>query len=313
VVAVVTYRRLGDLAQLLPILADQVAGCPQPAQVLVVDNDPDGGAGATVAEAALPCVRYVHEPAPGIAAARNRALAEAASSDVLVFVDDDERPVDGWLEMLLHAHDRAGGCGVVGPVVSRFSVPLDPWVEAGAFFRRRRMPSGTPVCTAATNNLLLDMSTVRRTGVQFDPSLGLSGGSDTLFTRQLTARAGPLTWCNEAIVTDVVPTERCARAWVTRRQFRSGNSWSRTAVLQAPVGRRIVVRIGLSGAGTARVLVGGVRVLAGILTHRLAHRAGGTRTALRGMGMLLGAWGFVYAEYRRSPRTAPASPPDGPQ
>jgi succinoglycan biosynthesis protein ExoM len=308
VIAVLTYRRPADLAELLPLLAEQARSCGRDAEILVVDNDPAGSA-ADVARG--PRVRYVHEPVPGIAAARNRALDECSGARLLAFIDDDERPVAGWLGLLLATHERAGGCGVVGPVVSRFTVPLDPWVEAGGFFRRRRMPTGRPVDVAATNNLLLDLAAVRRAAVRFDPCLGLVGGSDTLFTRALVAAAGPLTWCDEAVVTDVVPARRCTRGWVVRRQFRSGTSWSHTLVAAAPVPRRAALRLGLTVRGVARVVAGAGRLLAGVVLRDLGHRANGTRTAVRGLGMVLGAWGYVYAEYRRPDRaTGPEPAPD---
>src|SRR3954469_16278179 len=70
VVAVLTYRRTDRLAGLLPQLVQQAAAVG--AAVLVVDNDPEASARPVAAGSP---VRYVHEPRPGIAAARNRALA----------------------------------------------------------------------------------------------------------------------------------------------------------------------------------------------------------------------------------------------
>ena len=108
-VAVLTYRRPGDLADLLPLLAAQrrsVAG--RKVELLVVDNDPEGGAAGQVAAAAATWggLAYAHEPRPGIAAARNRALDEAAEHDVLVFLDDDERPSPGWRLARSHPRER---------------------------------------------------------------------------------------------------------------------------------------------------------------------------------------------------------------
>ena len=34
--------------------------------------------------------------------------------------------------------------------------------------------------------------------------------------------------------------------------------------------------------------------------HTLIHQARGTRTAVRGMGFISGAYGYVYTEYKRS-------------
>ncbi len=70
-------------------------------RVLVIDNDPAGSGEAVVSALDSDAVRYVHEPRPGIAAARNRALDEAASYDLLIFIDDDEWPNPTWLQSLL--------------------------------------------------------------------------------------------------------------------------------------------------------------------------------------------------------------------
>ncbi|WP_432511981.1 glycosyltransferase family 2 protein [Kineococcus sp. SYSU DK001] len=314
VVAVLTYRRPRDLAEVLPALRAQAAAVRPPARVLVVDNDPDAGAAAAVAAlAATPGAElgHVHEPRPGIAAARNRALAEAAADDLLVFVDDDERPAPGWLAHLLDLHARTGAAGVVGPVVSRFEGPLDPWIADGRFFERRRLPTGTPVAVAATNNLLLDLRQVRAAGVGFDERFGLSGGSDTLFTRALVAAGLRILWCDEALVTDVVPAARATRDWVLRRALRSGNGWSRTSLELRP---GLAARVRLSAAGAVRAGAGAGALLAGALVRRRPWRARGARTLARGLGMVGGAWGWTYVEYARpaarsATRAAAGRPP----
>ena len=98
-IAVLTYRRPDDLAALLPQLIQQASGAGRDTSVLVVDNDPAASARAACT-GYHPAVRYVHEPRPGIAAARSRALREAGRHDVLIFIDDDERPSGPWLRSL---------------------------------------------------------------------------------------------------------------------------------------------------------------------------------------------------------------------
>lgn len=305
-VAVLTFRRADDLRAVLPMLVDQARDAATPAlqvDVLVVDNDP-GGSGR---EAAAPFndhgVRYVVETEPGIAAARNRALAEAAASEFLVFIDDDERPHDGWLRSLLDLQARTSAAAVAGAVVSHFAVPLDSFVAAGGFFERRRPPTGTSIAVAATNNLLLDMDVVRAEGLHFDPAFGLSGGSDTLFTRRLTATGAVMLWCADAVVTDHVPVSRTSRDWVLRRSYRYGNSAARVdlALARTPTAR-LVARARSVVQGLPRVAVGAGRWCVGLLTGSIAHRARGLRTLVRGGGMLAGAFGGVYVEYRRTPQ-----------
>ena len=301
VVAVLTYRRPDQLRLLLPELVRQGGGRAE-VRVLVVDNDPAASGGPVVEALGDASVRYVHEPRPGIAAARNRALDESLDDDVLVFIDDDEWPNATWLDSMLDVHARTSCAAVVGPVVSEFAAEPDAWVTAGRFFDRRRLPSGTHVDVAATNNLLLDLRQVRAFGLQFDEAFGLSGGSDTLFTRELHRRGGTLVWCDEAVVIDQVPVERLTRRWVLLRALRSGNSWSRTSIkISTSAAERARVRVQLTGRGALRTVSGAAQFIGGCIMRSKPHQARGLRTAMRGGGMLAGAYGYIYSEYRRRP------------
>jgi len=80
------------------------------AEVIVVDDGSSDGTAAEASEAGARVLRVAGPGNPG--AARNRG-AEAASGDVLVFLDADCVPAPGWLEALLAAHD-AGECCVGG-------------------------------------------------------------------------------------------------------------------------------------------------------------------------------------------------------
>jgi succinoglycan biosynthesis protein ExoM len=303
VIAVLTFRRPGDIADALPLLVAQAAGlgvsgpgADLAVSVLVVDNDPERSAeqvvSAFAATSPVP-VRYVGEPEPGISAARNRALAEATDRDLLVFVDDDERPSPQWLDSLLSTYAEHGSAAVVGPVVSEFEVEPEPWIRAGEFFTRRRMPTGTAIDVAATNNLLLDLRQVRALGLTFDLSFGIGGGEDTLFTRSLHQGGGRLVWCDEAVVIDVVPRSRITRRWVVHRRFSSGNSWSLTSLaLAGSAGRRTRVRLSASARGLLRVAGGAARYLLGVLRRSTRDQASGVKTLARGAGMLAGAWGY---------------------
>ena len=308
VIAILTYRRPTDLEELLPLLVEHVSTSAWPeASIMVIDNDERPTAAEIAAE--YTSVRYVHEPRPGIAAARNRALRESTNERLLVFIDDDERPRDGWLAGLLETWDRYRPAAVVGPVVSTFAAPPDPWIDAGGFFVRLRHPTGTTVRLAATNNLLLDLEVIRSLDLRFDDRFGTTGGSDTLFTRGLVHAGHQIVWCDEAIVTDVVPPERSTRDWVIRRAERMGNSGSRVALVLAPSGmRRWLVRVGLIGGGLARVVVGGGRSMFGRVTRSQWHHARGARLLARGRGMLGGALGTVVAEYARGLEQPGAQP-----
>jgi succinoglycan biosynthesis protein ExoM len=304
VVSMLTYRRPAELERGLPLVFEHVRALRDvTGSVLVVDNDPGASARETVETLALESdvvVRYVVEPEPGIAAARNRAIDESAASDLLVFIDDDEHPTTDWLDPLVDTWKRSGASAVVGRVVSEFDDELDPWVAAGEFFRRRSMPTGTEITVAAAGNLLIDRVQLHRLGVRFDERLGLGAGEDSLFSRELVRRGGRIAWCEESVAVDRVPRERMSRRWVLDRARSHGNAETVVGLhLARSSAERARVRAAAAARGAVRVAGGSARYTYGLLTRSLRHQARGLRTTHRGLGIVSGAAGVAVKEYAR--------------
>jgi len=102
----------GTLASL-----DAQAGAP-PFEVIVVDNGSRDGTRNLVEDRAggNPPVRYVAEPQPNRAKARNRGV-DAARYDYVAFCDDDVRLPEGWIAA--HAAAQGGASYVVnGPILN---------------------------------------------------------------------------------------------------------------------------------------------------------------------------------------------------
>ena len=313
-VAVLTYLRNAYLAELLPALVEQagpVAGRAR-ARILVVDNDPAGGAERTVSAAAraarpdgaepddaAPEIVYVHEPEPGIVAGRNRALDESGREHLLVFIDDDELPRPGWLAALLDARERHGCAAVTGPTPPVFETAPDPWVTACGAFDSWEAADGARVRSADTGNLLLDLGRVRALDLRFDPRYGLTGGEDSLFTRRLTLAGEEIRFAAGAVVDKRVPAQRARRDWVLRRAHRSGSTWARVRIDTADRART-ALRLGYAVKGLARAGREGVLALlaraGGDVASRAVHEVG----ARGGLGMVVGALGGSVAEYGRS-------------
>lgn len=304
-IAVPTYRRPDGLRTALPLLLDQAraVGDRYLADVLVVDNDPGGSGAAVVAELAAPELRYVGEPTPGIAAVRNRAIDEAGDSRLLVFIDDDERPMPAWLTSLLGTWEATGATAVAGRIVAEFAGEPDPWLRAGDFWRRPSMPSGTPVDVVATGSLLLDLEHLRRAGVRFSAELGLGGGEDTLFSHVLARAGGRMVWCDESVAVDAVPPDRMTRSWIVTRMCSQGNTTVLVQLRLAGSGwARASVRARGVAGGLLRLAVGAGRCALGELVGSDRHRARGLRVACRGAGMVAGGCGVAFHEYARDGR-----------
>jgi succinoglycan biosynthesis protein ExoM len=309
-VAVPTFRRRDRLVTLLPLLLDQLdqleaAGTGLgPGEVLVVDNDPGGSALPVVQGVADPRLRYAAEPRPGVAAVRNRALAETVDRAVVVFLDDDQRPSDHWLVPMVRTWSGSEAAAVAGPVVSTLPDEVDRWVLEGGFFDRRyrqHLRTGTDIPEVATTNLLLSGSVVRRLGLRFDERFGLSGGEDSLFTRTLTGAGERIVWCAEAAVLEEVPSDRATRSWVCRRALSSGNTAARVD-LALERGPGAVLRARLLGRGAVRVAGGALGLAAGAIRRSPGDQGRSARLLCRGAGLLLGALDVSYQEYDRDGR-----------
>lgn len=297
-ITLATFRRPAGLTTILPALieqADSLAGTAD-VSVIVIDNDPQGSAEQLVRQ--HHGVRYVHEPTPGIAAARNAGLDAAGDADAVVFIDDDEIPDDGWLAALVGAWLEWGCEGVWGPVEYVYENMPSAWVASSGMFARLRHETGAEMTEAATNNLLLSLPFLRRHDLRFDTAFGLTGGSDLRITRAMIAAGGVIRWCDEAVVSEVVPDTRATPEWVLTRTARSTNVSLRTDLDITPKG---VARARLILDAAAR---GAYRMARGTVRERLATRAGRTteaaaaaRDRARGLGQWQALTGFRRDEY----------------
>lgn len=114
--AICTRNRPASLQRALEALLVQRV---RPAEILVVDNAPDGPETRRLVQETFPGVRYVEESIAGLDVARNRALAET-SREIVAFVDDDVVVQADWVEGIEKAFDesdRIAVCtGKIGPL-----------------------------------------------------------------------------------------------------------------------------------------------------------------------------------------------------
>lgn len=224
-IAVCTHARALGLERALSSLRSDAPGV----DLIVVDNSvqPDAIAAAL---AAAHDARYLHEPTPGIAPARNRALTYALTEGYtdLAFIDDDERVEPGWFACLLATRERYQANVVNGPVIPDLGTDPAWWVAKSRVFERPRAATGTPTRWPATNNVLIDLESVG--DERFPISYSQTGGSDTAFFAALARRGATFVWCDEAVVHEDIPANRQQLKWVWRRGVRLGNVAARSRI-----------------------------------------------------------------------------------
>ena len=278
-IVVPTFRREELLPRLLERCAVQGGLGSAALEVVVVDNTPEATARAIVeraAERSATGIRYVHEPRPGIAHARNRGIAES-QGEFIAFVDDDELPSRIWLESLLRAYRVFGADVVLGPVRPVFEVTPTRFLDTfRAFFTQgsdaatgaviephrpwRLRREGGCYRPLASNNALLHRPACFPDPEPFDPSLGLTGGEDTLFFTRLQRAGKKIIWCREALVHERVPKHRLTPGFLLRRKFRDGQITSSICLRLYPPAYRELA--GWMAVGVVQLALGGLKAMA---------------------------------------------------
>jgi hypothetical protein len=310
------------------------------AEVLVVDDA--GPSPPARALAARFGARYEPHPKPlGLNAARNTGV-ERSDSELVVFVDDDVRVADGWLQALLDAA-RAS------PETDVFTGPIRPRMEG--FQLRTCGREGAPITSldlgpddadtryAWGANMTIRRSALERVG-PFDVALEHGGDEQEWQDRLRRAERDSSPQTVQAGGTDPTPgasdhgreaqVRYVAAAAVEHRRTGADarlRSLARTAHARGRAARRLAVRQGSAPSLGSELLTLG-RCLAHVIARRCpagltvaAHSAGRAGEAIReliagapGLGSppaeMLGGGGSEDGGRPRGPRDEPRGPRD---
>lgn len=114
-VVIPAYNAAPTLGACLEGLRAQVALCPQPVEVIVVD---DGSTDGTAAVAHTCGVTVIEQANQGPAAARNLGV-QHARGDIVLFTDSDCVPAPGWLQAMSEALAGPDVVGAKGAYLTR--------------------------------------------------------------------------------------------------------------------------------------------------------------------------------------------------
>ena len=264
--------------------------------VVVVDNSPDGSSLSRMAPM-WPSVRFLHEPRPGVANARNAGVA-AARGRWIAFLDDDEEASPRWIASLLAAAKSSGADAIFGPIEGR----AEGEAEIGGFFpyfsRAIEAPDGADITAMSailgTNNSMFDRERCLDGGATFDPTLNESGGEDSLLLQKLKLRGRRFAWASHARVIEWAPPRRLNWAYVRKRKFLSGQIRVFVQHMASP-GRWDVVA-GWMAVGLAQFLISGAAALA-LKPFAPDRAAKAEAAAYGGLGKVFWQRGFRPALY----------------
>ena len=233
-ICVCTCLRPEMLERCLQSLGEQLPPSDVQLSIIVVDNDPAGGAMNVVTDymrAAPVCVRYVHEPRRGIAIARNAALDAAIGigADWIAFIDDDEWAEPDWIAALMTPEYRNTPI-LLGAIIHESPDPAPFWLTGRRQAGGVKGKEGELRKTGTTGNVRLSAELIRA-GFRFDEGLGFMGGEDNeMFTR--ARKAGfEIRRTLRAIVTEAAHPERATyMAQMYRAYWCAASDMRRTAI-----------------------------------------------------------------------------------
>jgi len=293
-IVIATQRRPEPLARALASVLAQVDVDMANTELLVVDNDEQPSALATLgpmaAHARFP-VRFVHEPDPGVANARNAGV-EVASGAWIAFLDDDEEAPPTWLATLLAAQTRFAADAVFAPVRARLpdGVTLHRRYFEHFFSRLGPEEAGVIDDYYGCGNSLVRRAALPDPHRPFSPRSNRTGGEDDMLFRTMMHAGARFAWAPEAWVWEDPPPERLSLAYCVRRAFAFGQGvtyYCARGEPRDPLGAagwmaRGIVQVGLFGALAAAQWA--------IRSPRLAFTLD---RAAKGLGKVL--WGGPFA------------------
>lgn len=209
-IVIASYNRADMLAETLTSLHAhlQKLDALERTQVVLIDNNSPDRTPEVMTEwqARFPLCVHRRETQQGLSYARNAGL-DAATREVVVFLDDDVELDDGWLPALLEPFRNEKVAAVGGKVLAYGASELPDWLPREYGYLVSVFDPFDSACETDKvmgANFALRASCIREVGA-FDPALGrkgnkLLGGEEVDLFNRIRAAGGVVWYTPQAVV-----------------------------------------------------------------------------------------------------------------
>ncbi len=224
-----TFRRPGHLLKTLRSLAGQKTD--RNFICIVMENDPENGAGAQVAE------RFFQQnPMPGMVVNAHRrgncsaynagwftALEKFPNLEWIIVIDDDEVAGPDWIETMTAAASNLNVDIIGGPQKPIFEGTTSTKWSRHPVFSPAHQQSGKVPIIYSTGNVLIAAKVLHSMGYPYlDEQFNFLGGGDSDFYARCRKKGYSFGWEAGAPVIETIPTRRTETSWLNARGLRNG-------------------------------------------------------------------------------------------
>ena len=236
-VCICTFNRCKRLKPLITELRKQIS--PIPFDILIINNNSTDQTEEVlkklIEEEGIP-LRYVTESQQGISYARNRAISECLDKDFMLFMDDDEMPVQGLINAAIDALMNENADCAGGRVEVCFDEIVRPrWLSDSLMGFLAETDYGTQALWISdtskplwTANIAYNMAIYRNNpSLRFDlrynrKGEGVGGGEDVIMFDQLVDRKYRIRYRPDMIVKHHIDSWKIKRSYFLKLHFVAG-------------------------------------------------------------------------------------------
>jgi len=243
-------------------------------EILVVENEPQEN-GEIKSFCLKNTIEYIHEPRAGLHYGRHTG-AHIAKGEILVFVDDDIRACDGWLEKICQPFDDGRVAVVGGLVLPEWGIEHPEWMafihpgylsllDLGDKPRDLSWPEQVYGCNFAIRRLALFEAGGFNPDSYADRDLRwYRGDGETGLLTKIYSAGYAVRYEPSACVYHRIPAARLTKTYILKRAFNQGISdgYSARRARRFPVENLSSSQAADSGSNRRAKLL---RILAGIL------------------------------------------------
>ena len=227
-ICICTYKRNKSLEKCIRSINNIVNKTKFKINIAIIDNSKNFDVGKIkkkLTKISKYKIFFFNEKKRGVVFARNKCLAKIKniSPNFICFFDDDCIIDKHWITNVFVTVKKYSADIVTGPQIYPKSKSNKNLINYSSFFEKKYNHSICNVNWAASNNVFINYSILKKNKITFDVKLNKFGiGEDQLFFSILKRRGNSIYWNKNVKVYEKNHIHRTNLSWLIKRSYRLG-------------------------------------------------------------------------------------------